>query len=376
MNKSKLKIKDYIAIDIENPNTKADSICQIAIIQVKDDKVVYNKNLLINPEDRFDDINMRVHKITPNMVKNEITFKEYWEEIKEIVTNNIIIGHGIKFDISVISKALNKYGIELPSVKIICTQHISQKYLNIDKYKLDSVCEYLNIECTNHHNASNDAAASLKIFEYIQNEYGIDEKDIEDYKYIANDKQSKGMKVSYSDSTKSLQGLKQIVEKIMVDELITENEINDLKIWLDHNIQLIGNYPFDKINNIVNQVLNDGQITDEEFNDLNMVFNEFINPLNSTNDNIISIENHCFCLTGTFNNGSKEDIEQKIIDKGGICSKGVSAKINYLIVGDGGSDAWKFGNYGGKVQKAMELKEKGKQIEIISEEDFIKILNK
>ena len=49
MNKSKLKIKDYIAIDIENPNTKADSICQIAIIQVKDDKVVYNKNLLINP---------------------------------------------------------------------------------------------------------------------------------------------------------------------------------------------------------------------------------------------------------------------------------------------------------------------------------------
>ena len=128
MIETKLKINDYVAIDIENPNTKADSICQIAIIQVKDDKIVYNKNLLINPEDRFDDINMRVHKITPNMVKNEITFKKYWEEIKEIITNNIIVGHGIKFDISVISKALNKYGIELPNVKIICTQHLSQKY--------------------------------------------------------------------------------------------------------------------------------------------------------------------------------------------------------------------------------------------------------
>ena len=121
----------------------------------------------------------------------------------------------------------------------------------------------------------------------------------------------------------------------------------------------------------MNQVLNYGQITDEEFNNLNMVFNEFINPLNNTNDKIIIIESNCFCLTGTFNSGSKEDIEQKIIDKGGICSKGVSAKINYLIVGDGGSDAWKFGNYGGKVQKAMELKEKGKQIEIISEEEFL-----
>ena len=109
MIETNLKIKDYIVIDIENPNTKADSICQIAMIQVKDDKVVYNKNSLINPEDRFDDINMRVHKITPNMVKDKVTFKEYWEEIKEIVTNNIVVGHGIKFDISVISKSLNKY---------------------------------------------------------------------------------------------------------------------------------------------------------------------------------------------------------------------------------------------------------------------------
>lgn len=368
---TKMKINNYVVIDIENPNTKADSICQIAIIQVKDDKVIYNKDLLINPEDRFDDINMRVHKITPNMVKGEITFKEYWKEIQEIVTNNIVVGHGIKFDISVISKALNKYGIELPSIKIICTQHLSQKYLDVDKYKLNSVCEYLNIECENYHAASNDANASLKIFEHIKNEYGIDENDIEDYKYIPSDKQSKGVKVTYSDSTKSLQELKQIIEKIMVDKSITENEINYLKFWLDHNNQLIGNYPFDKINNIVNQVLNDGQITDEEFNNLNMVFNEFINPLNSKNSKAIIIENKCFCLTGTFNSGSKEDIEKKIIDRGGFCSKGVSTKINYLIVGDSGSDAWKFGNYGGKVQKAMELKEKGTQIEIISETDFI-----
>ena len=358
MIETNLKIKDYIVIDIENPNTKADSICQIAMIQVKDDKVVYNKNSLINPEDRFDDINMRVHKITPNMVKDKVTFKEYWEEIKEIVTNNIVVGHGIKFDISVISKSLNKYGIELPNIKIVCTQHLAQKYLDIDKYKLDSVCKYLNIECENHHNASNDAEASLEIFKYIKNNYDIDESDIEDYKYIPSDKKTIGMRVAYSNSTKSLQDLKQIVEKTMVDKQITENEINYLKFWLDNNSQLIGNYPFDKINNIVNQVLKDGQITTKELNDLNTVFNEFIDPLNKINEKTITIEDNCFCLTGTFNSGSKEDIEQKIIAKGGKCSKSVSAKINYLIVGDGGSDAWKFGNYGGKVQKAMELKGK------------------
>ena len=70
----------------------------------------------------------------------------------------------------------------------------------------------------------------------------------------------------------------------------------------------------------------------------------------------------------------RESIEKRIIEKGGICGKGVTTKTDYLIVGGSGSDAWKFGNYGGKVQKAMELKEKGKNIEIISEDEFLKNL--
>ena len=147
MIETNLKIKDYIVIDIENPNTKADSICQIAMIQVKDDKVVYNKNSLINPEDRFDDINMRVHKITPNMVKDKVTFKEYWEEIKEIVTNNIVVGHGIKFDISVISKNLNKYGFyslaSVSSIHVVQTlsvQHCFIEFMCISVWSLYCSC--------------------------------------------------------------------------------------------------------------------------------------------------------------------------------------------------------------------------------------------
>ncbi len=144
---------------------------------------------------------------------------------------------------------------------------------------------------------------------------------------------------------------------------------------LDSNTQLIGNYPFDKIYSIVKNVLEDGIISNNEYDELMRVFNDFIDPINEEkmNDNL-DFQDKIFCLTGTFNSGSKDSIEEKIVNKGGICSKGVTSKTNYLIVGGSGSDAWKFGNYGGKVQKAMELKEKGKNIEIISEEDFLKQL--
>lgn len=72
MVKTGIKLDNYVALDVENPNTKADSICSIAFIQVKDGSIIDKKYVLINPEDRFDDINMRVNKITPSMVKNAI----------------------------------------------------------------------------------------------------------------------------------------------------------------------------------------------------------------------------------------------------------------------------------------------------------------
>ena len=377
MVEAKLKLKNYVGIDIENPNRKADSICSIALIEVDHGKIKKESSMLINPEDKFDEINMRINGITPNMVKGAITFDKFWNDNKHIIENNIIVGHGIKYDLSVIFKTLKKYNITLPTLKIVCTQKLARKYLNINNYTLSQVCNYLNINLENHHNALCDTKASLKIFEYINNKYGIDKNDIEEYNYFERESHSTVGHINYSDTTKELQTLKEIVESIMKDNRIEPAEIQNLNSWLDCNKDLKGNYPFDRIYNVVKNVLQDNIITNDEYNDFIQIFNEFINPIQEqkSNGNIV-IENMIFCLSGEFNFGSKEDIEEKIINKGGRCSKSVSSKTNYLIVGGAGSNAWKFGNYGGKVQKAMELKGKGKKIEIIEEEELINALNK
>lgn len=375
MIKTSVKLDNYIVLDIENPNIKADSICSIAFIQVKDGKIIDKKYVLINPEDRFDDINMQINKINPNMVKDAITFDTFWEDNKYILEHNIIVGHAIKYDLSVISKTLMKYNITLPTLKVICTQKLSQKYLDINHYKLNFVCDYLDINLEHHHNALCDATASFQILKYIIEKYGLDVSDIEDYSYTESRLHYNGMRIAYSDDTKGLQNLKILIEKIMIDNKIDLEEINELNKWLDSNKQLIGNYPFDKIYSIVKKVFEDGTISNSEYNELMKGFNDFINPINSKiASEILSFKDKMFCLTGTFNSGSKDSIEEKIIEKGGTCGKGVTSKTDYLIVGGFGSDAWKFGNYGGKVQKAMELKEKGKNIEIISEKDFLKVL--
>lgn len=95
-------------------------------------------------------------------------------------------------------------------------------------------------------------------------------------------------------------------------------------------------------------------------------------------DDIASIdfENQYFVLSGEFEHGEKKDITNLIVNKGGNCSDKINSKTNYLIVGGKGSKAWIHGEGGGtKVEKALEMKAKGKDIKIITEEKFFEIIS-
>ena len=63
------------------------------------------------------------------------------------------------------------------------------------------------------------------------------------------------------------------------------------------------------------------------------------------------------------------EVEQ--VKNGGVITSGVSRKTNVVIVGGEGSKEWSFGNYGTKIKKVMELKAKGFDIDILSEEEFM-----
>lgn len=85
---------------------------------------------------------------------------------------------------------------------------------------------------------------------------------------------------------------------------------------------------------------------------------------------ISSLRGKHFVLTGDFNYGSRDEVRTYIEGFGAVYDSGVRKSTNYLIIGAKGSQAWKTGTYGTKIKKAMDLKEQGQDIAIISEEDF------
>ena len=441
-------IKDYISVDIENPNTRGNSICSIGIIVVKENKVVDEIYSLINPEDRFDLNNTQIMGLSYNDIKNAPNFKDYWNKISELFDKNIVVGHNVIYDLNVISKSLERYNIEMPEINYYCTLKLLKDNMSMESYSLDKVSKYLNIELKEHHNALSDASATQQIFEYLNRKYDIgkpenfryecmlsenldskletninslygiiqgitydeliDDKEIEKIKCWVDENRlykhyslfnriitkleeiledniitdyeriellalvsSINKSKMYSEATLSLQILNGILDGIICNEKINQREIDNLRNWLKEHDYLKDVYPYDKVLLEVNKVLEDGVLSSEESDYLLKIFEDIVNP-QLDNEEDINFKGKTFCLTGEFKSATKQEISQKIQNLGGIEKTGVSTKLNYLIVGGVGSDAWKFGKIGGKQAKAQELNEKGANIKII-EEDILKI---
>ena len=84
----------------------------------------------------------------------------------------------------------------------------------------------------------------------------------------------------------------------------------------------------------------------------------------------VDMENSVFCLTGDFlmSPESKRPVIDMLVAQGGIYSKNLTLKCDYLIVGSLGSPMWKNGDYGTKIERALANIESGKStIRIIDE---------
>lgn len=86
----------------------------------------------------------------------------------------------------------------------------------------------------------------------------------------------------------------------------------------------------------------------------------------------IHFKDKTFLFTGTLIDIERKDAEKEVKLRGGYPAKGVSRTLDYLVVGTIPNPDWKFGSYGNKINDAIKLRNTGFNIQIISEDDFIK----
>lgn len=164
----------YVTIDFETANSSLSSACSVGIVICNNGKIIDEKYYLINPDEPFNSGNILIHGITPDMVCNAPYFYEIWDEIYDMLNENIVFAHAATFDISVLKALIEKYNLKCPDFKVGCTLKLSRIVFkdSLQSFKLSSLSSYLGVE-HNHHNAISDALVCYYIIERAKRMYQV-----------------------------------------------------------------------------------------------------------------------------------------------------------------------------------------------------------
>ncbi len=155
----------FNSIDVETANADRASICQIGIAHVRDGVVVDRWQSLVNPEAWFDRWNVSIHGIGKEDVRKSPTLPEVIEELHRRLRDSVLISHS-SFDRVAFERATSRYDLEPLSVKWLDSSMIVRRAwperYGRRGYGLKNVAKDLDISFR-HHDALEDAGAAAEI---------------------------------------------------------------------------------------------------------------------------------------------------------------------------------------------------------------------
>lgn len=248
-------MKNYVVFDLETPNRTNNSISSVALLIVKNNKVVKSISQLINPESYFEQFNINLTGITPEDVENSPTFEEYWPTISDYLTSNMVVGHNVQFDLRTVSRVLNHYDMEIPEFDYCCTLFLSRKHFNLNSYRLTNVSKHIKFDY-NPHIAIEDAKASYEILEYINKENEIDSNDCRHYHYRL--KFEKAYDEYLATNLNELYGMLYLLRYY---KSISPSQVELLKKWHEENKNYDDTTVFNNLNKMFGEIFHKKVIT-------------------------------------------------------------------------------------------------------------------
>ncbi|WP_102342746.1 exonuclease domain-containing protein [Galactobacillus timonensis] len=248
--------------DCETPNHRNDRISQMGIIIDRDGKEIFRKSYLINPEEPFDEFNVKLTHITPQMVSDKPTFPEIWPEISNYFNESLLVAHNAKSaDLSYLNKVVQHYRLDIKVVQFIDTMRSPFGYDG--PLRLDALCDFYGIDLSNHHDAFADAEACRSVFYKLNEERPWTKDDQETYWFHEIEKHA-GADVKES----AFADLSGLLAGISFDEEIDEDEMQVLKKWLENNQYNGDCEEFKEVFTIINHLLERRVLNAELYNQL------------------------------------------------------------------------------------------------------------
>lgn len=316
---------DFIAIDFETANSNYNSACSLGLVVVENLEIVKKEHYLIHPPTLdFSGIHIGIHGIRPDDVADQPKFPEIWKKIKHYFSGECpIAAHNANFDMSVLRCCLNTYELDIPDFSYVDSITLSNPQCPDCKAKLSVRAEFLGVTLEHHHDGLEDAAACAGI-------------------------------------------ITTCIKKAMCsnfEEYIASFDKNVLNNFRENkSLEHVGGGSSSKKKTVTGKKRDGAPIALAEYTcDPNIEEHPFVGKN--------------FVLTGDLNSMSREHATQEIVNCGGLVKSAVSKKTNFLVVGSQNISVVGEDGLSSKQEKANAIIEKGGEIKIISEEDFLSYLD-
>ena len=171
-------IDNYCVLDLEttglSPNY--DSIIEIGIIKVKENKIVDMYNSLINPGFLINEYITSITGITNEMLKGKPKIIDLKKEVLNFIGNDVLVGHNISFDVSFLQKGFNE---ELKNEYIDTLQFCRKLFKELSHHRLTDMSNYLEIS-RNEHRSMSDCLCTKELYDCIKEKMKNDGLKIDD----------------------------------------------------------------------------------------------------------------------------------------------------------------------------------------------------
>jgi len=175
-----------------------------------------------------------------------------------------------------------------------------------------------------------------------------------------------------------------LISGIVADDKINEDEFKYLVEWLRGHEELVDDVTVCGVVKKLIEVSELDIITGKDEQELLMFLKQTagirfletgstdVHPMDHIADTIESMEHEGarICFTGVFDAGARKEVEAIANNLGAITRKAPSKSIDYVIIGSQVSPDWKHTSFGRKIQKAVELRECGHPLIILTERQW------
>lgn len=171
-----------------------------------------------------------------------------------------------------------------------------------------------------------------------------------------------------------------LVKGVLADGHVAEGEARFLLDWLTTNVDARDTWPASALYPRLARALSDDRLDADEESELLALLAQTVGgnapargeasmatalPLDDPPPEVV-FAGRTYAFTGKFYAGTRDWCELQVTQRGGAIAS-VSKKLDYLVIGEIGSRDWIHSTHGRKIEKAVELRNGGARLAIVSE---------